>query len=188
MTTNLTRIPDELAQVKLTDALRAAIDAALEAGDEAGLTTGIVKHAATLSRLKALGLATADGTLTESGRRQRRWFTDDIALLWDVKPDTVNSYVGTTSLPANDGRVMAGRHVRRWWRPETILEFNRPGMGGPGARILLDVQTIVRQYRSGDSIRAIAKAHGVTSSTIRARLDEAGEIADPTTTESETVS
>ncbi len=172
-------LPEELRRLGpddgLTPALLAALDKAMELADERGLSAGVVEHRATLSRLKPLGLANADGTLTDLGRRQVRWYTDDIGLLWDVNPDTINSYVGTTSLPGEDGKAIVGRHARRWWRPDTVLRFKRPGMGGPGPRVHLDVQSLVRDWRSGGaSMRALARKYGVNVGTVKKRLEAAG--------------
>lgn len=170
-------IPTELQQVGISDALRAALDAAVSLGE-----SGRITHGPSKGRLRTLGLVAADGSVTEAGRRQVRWYNDDVGLLWGVAPDTINSYVGTTSIPPEDGRAIVGRHVRRWWRPATILEFERPGMGGPtGPRVEIDIHQVIRQFRAGASVRALARMHGVSAATINSRLVDAGEIMVATT-------
>jgi hypothetical protein len=156
---------DALRQLELTRAQRTALEAAVEHDQP-------VLPGRTRNSLWGLACVDQDGNVTDLGRRQVRWYNDDVALLWDVEPDTINSYVDTTSIPPEDGRAIVGRHVRRYWKPSTILTFKRPGMGGPtGPRVQFDVQRLVRQYRTGQfSIRALAREHGVSASTVTDRL------------------
>jgi hypothetical protein len=163
-------IPDELRQLDLSRTQRIALEAAVE--HDQPVPAGRTRNA-----LWGIDCVNEDGTVTDLGRRQVRWYNEDIALLWGVEPDTINSYVGTTSIPPEDGRAIVGRHARRYWKPSTILSFERPGMGNTGPRIEFDVQRMIRQFRTGQhSIRALAREHGVSAATITDRLRSAGAL------------
>jgi hypothetical protein len=168
-------LPEELRQLDLSRTQRAALEAAVE--HDQPLPPGRTSNA-----LRALDCVDLSGTVTDLGRRQVRWYNEDVALLWGIEPDTVNSYVGTTSIPQEDGRAIVGRHARRYWKPSTIIAFERPGMGGAGPRIEIDIHAIIREYRRGNaSIRALARKHGVSAATITDRLRSAGELGEKET-------
>lgn len=160
----------------LNDKQRETLATALEHG---GRTVGDPR---TLAALRRRGLVTDADNITELGRYQVRWYAEDCARHWNIEANTWNQYVKRGTAPKAAGRGLFGSSVERaWWRPADVLAFVRPGPGNHGRRTELDMNTIVRQYRSGEhSIRALAKAYGVSAATLSARLEEIG--AKPETT------
>lgn len=139
-----------------------------------------------LGALRRRGLINdADRALTTLGRYQVRWYVEDAAAAWNVQPDSFGHYVTRGRAPSPDGfEDTGGTIARAFWRPATVLDYDRGPGRGNFERTDLDMQTIVREFRAGVSIRNIAKKHGVSATTVTNRLEELGE--KPTTSASRT--
>lgn len=143
-------------------------------------TGGIVKIKGGQLRtgLHQRNLIDDDGNVTDLGRYQVRWYSDDAARAWQVEPDSFGHYVRNDRAPAPDGfEHPGGTMARAWWYPETVTSYDRGPGRGNFERIELDMSTVIRQYRAGIPIRKIAASLGVSPTTVTNRLEEAGEKA-----------
>ena len=57
---------------------------------------------------------------------EARWFGRDVAAATGMSYDTVRTYRRLGKLPSPDGTTGAEGRGRPWWRPETILSWDRP--------------------------------------------------------------
>lgn len=169
--------------LKLNDDQRATLERALEPPAPGR----VVGDARTLAALRRRKLVTDADTVTELGRYQVRWYAGDCAAAWGIEANTWNQYVKRGTAPAPAARGVFGSSVERpWWRPRDVLTFERPGANRAGVRLIeLDMQTILRQYRGGASIRSLAKQHGVSQGAIASRLEEIGAKRETTATRAE---
>lgn len=169
-----------LELLKINDEQKAALAAALEQPDRRA--RGDHRMLAALRRRKLINI---HHEITELGRYQVRWYSDDAARAWEVRPDSFGHYVSRGRAPQPDGfEHSGGTTARAWWKPSSILEFDRGPGRGNFERMQIDMQTVIRQYRAGVSIRKIAVSLGVSATVIANRLEEAGE--KPTTSSSRT--
>ncbi|MES2211379.1 MAG: hypothetical protein V4515_14545 [Chloroflexota bacterium] len=172
--------------LELTDAQRTALVDALEAPDRRAVADHRVLGALRRKRL----ISEVDHQPTELGRYQVRWFSEDCGRAWGVEAGTFLQYVrrGTAPEPTDKG-TFGSSTVRPWWDPRTVLEFERVGSARKGVhrRELseVDMQSIVRDYRGGVSIRDLARAHSVAVTTLASRLEELGEKPETTATRAE---
>ena len=61
---------------------------------------------------------------------EARWFGRDVAAATGMSYETVRTYRRLGKLPSPDGTTGAGGRGRPWWRPETILSWDRPSTTG----------------------------------------------------------
>lgn len=101
----------------------------------------------TRGALRRLGLAYEDQArggvfVTDKGRRQVRWYADDLAAWWGVKSTGAiykarqqqtqahaKGDLNKIYLPEIAGEDTSGRHVRPFWHPDVARAFVRPGVG-----------------------------------------------------------
>lgn len=172
----------ELELLKINDEQRAVLEAAA-----ATPRTPADGDGRMLAALKRRSLLDRNGLITDLGRYQVRWYSEDCGRAWGIESGTFLQYVkrGTAPQPADRG-VFGSSTVRPWWNPRDVLEFERPGSARKGVhrRELseVDMGAIVRAFRDGASIRALATQHGVAVTTLAARLEEMGEKPETTAT------
>lgn len=171
----------KLELLDLTTKQKEVLAAALDASDRRATGDHRVLQALRRRHL----ISDVDHTLLDRGRYQVRWYVEEAAEHWGVQPDSFGHYVARGRAPAPDGYEPRATTARAWWHPTTITKFDRgPGRGNFERIEIEDMSTVIRQYRAGISIRAIAKSLEISPTTLANRLEEAGE--KPTTSSSRT--